>query len=75
LSQTTPLASGKITNNDHLTIELLEPPDMSPIIRFRWPDKPSLCPATQLDSVVAATMRILANSVVELAALKVRKRL
>jgi hypothetical protein len=73
--KTTPLASGKITNNDHLTIELLEPPDMPPIIRLRWPDKPSLCPPTQLDAVVAAAMRILANAVVELAVLKARRRL
>jgi hypothetical protein len=75
MSKRTELAHGAITNNDHLTIELLEPPDMPPVIRFRWPDKPSLCPPTQFDSVVAAAMRILANAVVELAALKARKRL
>jgi hypothetical protein len=73
--KTTPIASGKITNNDHLTIELLEPRDMPPIIRFRWPDKPSLCPPTQLDAAVAAAMKVLSNAVVELAALRVYRRL
>jgi hypothetical protein len=71
----TELAHGKITNNDHLTIELLEPPDLPAVIRLRWPDKATLCPPTQLDAVVAAAMRILVNAVVELAALRVRKKL
>jgi hypothetical protein len=75
MSKRTELAHGAINNSDHLTIELVEPPELPPVIRLRWPDKPSLCPPAQLDAVVAAAMRILANAVVELAALKVRKRL
>jgi hypothetical protein len=71
----TQLARGKLTNNDELVIELLEPPGMPPVVRLVWPEKATLCPPTQLDAVVGVTMRLLANSVVELAALKVRKRL
>ncbi len=71
----TPLARGPLNGADELLIELVEPTDLPSVIRLRWPDKPTVCPPTQLDSVVAAAMKILANSVVELAALKVRKRL
>jgi hypothetical protein len=71
----TPLAHGAINNSDHLTIELVEPPQLPAVVRLRWPEKPSLCPPAQLDAVVASAMRILANAVVELAALKVRKKL
>jgi hypothetical protein len=73
--QTTQLAHGKITNADALTIELVQPPDMPPIIRIRWPDKPSLCPPSQFDAAVAAAMRILSKAVVELAAIRVHRRL
>jgi hypothetical protein len=73
--QTTQLAHGKITNADTLTIELIQPPDMPPMIRIRWPDKPSLCPPSQFDAAVAAAMRILSNAVVKLAAIRVLKKL
>jgi hypothetical protein len=71
----TELASGQVTNSDKLAVELIEPPDLPAIIRIYWPDKPSLCPPAQFDQAVAAAMRILSNAVVELAALKVRKKL
>jgi hypothetical protein len=71
MNKSTTLASGQINGTDHLTIELIEPPDLPPIIRFRWPERPTVCPPAQLD----ATIRVLANSVVELAALRVWRRL
>jgi hypothetical protein len=74
-SVTTQLAHGKITNADTLTVELIQPPDMPPIIRIRWPDNASLCPPAQFDAAVAAAMRILSNAVVELAAIRVHRRL
>jgi hypothetical protein len=73
--QTTQLAHGKITNADTLTIELIQPPDMPPIIRIRWPNKASLCPPGQFDAAVAAAIRVLSNAVVELAAIRVYKKL
>jgi hypothetical protein len=66
----TKLATGQITDNDKLTIELIEPPDLPAIIRIRWPDKPSLCRPTQFDQAVAAAMRIRSNAVVGLAAVR-----
>jgi hypothetical protein len=75
MSKRTELAAGQITNDDKLTIELVEPPKLPAMIKIRWPDKPSLCPPAQFDQAVAAAMRILSNAVVELAALRVRKKL
>jgi hypothetical protein len=75
MSQRTELSSGQITNTDKLTIELIEPPKLPPIIGITWPDRPSICPPAQFDQAVAAAMRILSNAVVELAAIKVRRKL
>jgi hypothetical protein len=73
--QTTQLARGKITNNDELTIELLEPPGRPAAIRITWPGNASITTPAQFDSVVATTMRLLSAAVIELAALRVGKRL
>jgi hypothetical protein len=71
MNKSTILASGPINGADELLIELIEPPNLPPVIRFRWPDKPSLCTSAQLDATVAAAMKVLANSVIELAAIRV----
>ena len=71
----TELATGQITNSDKLTIELIEPPEQPAVVQIRWPDKPSLYPPAQFDQAVAAAMRVLSNAVIELAALRVWKKL
>ena len=71
----TQLAHGKITNNDELVIELLEPPGRPAAIRITWPTKASVTTPAQFDAVVAITMRLLSAAVIELAALKVWKKL
>jgi hypothetical protein len=71
----TPLSAGHL-NGQTLKIELVESGnDLPNTVAIRWPDKPTLCPPSQLDATVAAAMRILANSVVELAALRLWKKL
>jgi hypothetical protein len=72
---TTQLARGKITSNDELTIELLEPPGRPAAVRITWPNKASITTPAQFDAVVATTMRLLSAAVIELAALRVWKRL
>src|SRR5829696_2092875 len=42
MGQTTVLSTGKITASDSLTVELVEPSDMPPTIRMRWPTQPSI---------------------------------
>jgi hypothetical protein len=70
----TPLASAEV-NHDQLSVELVEPDSMPAIVRIVWPPQPTVCPPAQLDAVVATAMRILANAVVELAAIRRRRKL
>jgi hypothetical protein len=73
--QTTQLASGAINGADQLSIELIEPPDLPPVILIRWPTKSTPTTPASLDTTVASTMRILSAAVIELAAIRVWKRL
>jgi hypothetical protein len=42
---------------------------------IRWPAKPTITSPATFDQVVANTMKVLSNAVVELAAIRVWKRL
>jgi hypothetical protein len=75
MPKTTPLASGTINGNDQLKIGLREPDDLPPAILIRWPTQPTVTTPTAYDAVAANVMRLLANAVIELAALRVGKRL
>jgi hypothetical protein len=75
LPQRTDLASGVVNNSDRLTVELLEQSGKPPIIAITWPAQATVTTPTNFDAVVATTMRILANAVIKLAALRVHKRL
>jgi hypothetical protein len=73
--QTTHLASGEI-NGQTLKIELVEPGnDLPNAVAIRWPQKPTISSPATFDKLVADTMKVLSNAVVELAALRVWKRL
>jgi hypothetical protein len=75
MSQTTPLSSGQL-NGQAFTIELVEPGNrLPPVVVVQWPQKPSGCPPASFDQLVASAMRILSNAVVELAAIRVWKKL
>jgi hypothetical protein len=63
-SVTTQLAHGKINNADTLTVELIQPPDMPPVIRLRWPEKPLITTPDAYANVAAGIMQILAAAVV-----------
>jgi hypothetical protein len=41
----------------------------------KWPAKPTITSPAAFDKVVADAMKVLSNAVVELAAIRVRKRL
>jgi hypothetical protein len=74
-NQITPLASGSL-NGQTLTIELVEPgKGAPPVIIVKWPEKPSNCPPRSFDQLVASAMKVLSNSVVELAAIRIHRRL
>jgi hypothetical protein len=72
---TTPLSRGSL-NGQTLRIELVEPGNDRPnAVVIRWPAKPTITSPATFDQVVANMMKILSNAVVELAALRVWKRL
>jgi hypothetical protein len=75
MSQTTPLSSGSL-NGQTLKIELVEPgKDLPNAVVIKWPQKPTITSPATFDQAVAAAMKVLSNAVVELAALRVRRRL
>jgi hypothetical protein len=75
MHQTTPLSSGSL-NGQTLKIELVEPNnDLPNAVVIKWPQKPTVTSPATFDKVIADTMRILSNAVVELAALRVWKKL
>ena len=75
MSNLTPLSSGSL-NGQALTIELVEPDnDLPKAVVIKWPVKPTVASPATFDKAVADTMKILSNAVVELAALRVWKRL
>ena len=71
----TDLSAGNINGSDRLLIELIEPADQPPIVAISWPPKPTTSSPAHFDQLVANTMRLLSTAVIELAAIKVRKRL
>ena len=75
MHEATPLSSGTI-NGQAVRIELVEPDNELPnAVAIRWPQKPTVTSPATFDKVVADTMRLLPNAVVELAALRVWKKL
>jgi hypothetical protein len=71
----TELSAGNLNGAGRLVIELIEPAELSPVIRIKWPERPTVIPPAALDAAVAVAMRVLSNSVIELAALRVRKKI
>ena len=74
-NQTTQLSSGLINGHDRLTVELVQPPEMPAAILLRWPQKPSITTTDAYSNVAAACMQVLSAAVIELAAIRTRRRL
>ena len=75
MSNVTPLSSGSL-NGQTLTIELVESGnDLPNAVVVKWPVKPTISSPAAFDKVVADAMKVLSNAVVELAAIRVWKRL
>jgi hypothetical protein len=75
MSNVTPLSSGNL-NGQTLTIELVEPAnDLPNAVVVKWPAKPPIASPATFDKAVADAMKILSNAVVELAALRVWRKL
>jgi hypothetical protein len=75
MNQRIDLSAGAINGSDRIDVELIEPPDTPPIVAINWPAKPTVCTPAKYAEVAAAAMKVLSNAVVELAAIRVWKRL
>ena len=76
MSKSTTLATGQITNHDHLTVELVKAAETPPAVLVRWPEAPSvLAPDPRaLAALASAMVRTLAEAQAELASMKRRRR-
>ncbi len=76
MSKSTTLATGQITNHDHLTVELVKTSETPPAVLIHWPLQPSvIAPNTQALAAVAASMvRVMAEAQTQLAQIRRRRR-
>ena len=74
MTNVTELASGRITNADTVTIELVEA-DETPAVIIGWPAKPTLLHPRRFPGAAAAIARLFAAASTELAGVKSRRQL
>ena len=75
MSKITELASGAITADDTLTIELIEADETPAVVIVRWPAKPTVFHPRRFPSGADNAARIFASAVVTLAQLRRERRL
>lgn len=73
-SPITPLASAKI-NHDTISIELLEPNAMPPMVRIVWPPQPTVIDPKRFPDTAAAIAQLFARGHIVLAAIRAGRRL
>ena len=73
-SPITPLASAQI-NHDSISIELLEPNAMPPMVRIVWPLQASLIDPRAFPDAAAAVAQLFARAHIVLAAIRAERRL
>jgi hypothetical protein len=69
------LSAGALNGSDHLKVELIEPTGKPPFVAITWPTATTITTPANYDNVAAVAMRLLAAASVQLAALKVHRRL
>jgi hypothetical protein len=69
------LSAGNLNGSDRLTVELVEPTGKPPIIAITWPPNTTVCTPASYDQVAANAMRLMSAAVIELAAIRTRRRL
>ena len=74
-NQTTQLSSRPDQRPRPPNRQLVQPPDMPAAILLRWPQKPSITTPDIYSNVAASCMQVLSAAVIELAAIRTRRRL
>ena len=75
MTQSTILSSGPINGADILTIELIQPNSMPPVIRIVWPTAATITTPAHYLEVASAAMRLLAEASTTLARIRASRRL
>ena len=70
MSKTTILASGQITPNDALVVELREPEEFPASILIIWPQAPSVVDPRRFGATANAVARIMATAITKLAQIR-----
>jgi hypothetical protein len=70
----TQLASGEILNGTVLAVWLVKPDNGPETVMIMWPDQPTSVSPRHYGDLVARVTRLLANSSIELAAIKAGRR-
>jgi hypothetical protein len=70
---TTPLASSQI-NHDRLTVELVEPDGMPPMVKITWPPQPTVVDPRRFPDVAAQIAQLFARAHIVLAGLQAHGR-
>jgi hypothetical protein len=65
----TPLASAQV-NHDRLTVELVEPDGMLPMVKITWPPQPTIVDPKRFPDVAATIAQLFARAHIVLASLK-----
>ena len=71
----TDLSAGALNGSDHLKVELIEPTGKPAFIAINWPAAATITAPAAFDQVAATAMRLLAAASVQLAAIRVHRRL
>jgi hypothetical protein len=72
--QTTHLASAEV-GHDHLSVDLIEPDSMPPMVRITWPEQPSIVTPKAFGETAAALVKMFSAAHIELARIRVWKKL
>jgi hypothetical protein len=75
MSQTTPLARGKITRADQLTISLEERDGMPPVVLITWPAAPSVASPYDFQTVAQRIANLAAQATVKLSQIRRDRKL
>jgi hypothetical protein len=74
MSKITPLASSQV-GHDTIKIELVEPADLPAVVRITWPEQASIVDPRIFGETAAALVKMFSTAHVELARIRLWKKL
>jgi hypothetical protein len=77
MSKTTTLGEAQLTQspNETITVELVQPDDMPPIVRIGWPLQPTVIDPERFRDLAAAMVKLFSEAHVTLTQIRARRYL